>query len=120
MPPEDPASTRVLLVAERVRIGARLEDLTRQFEGIVAASESTNADDEHDPEGSTIAFDRAQVAAVIAQTRRHLDDLDTALRRLQSGAYGVCERCGDVIGAARLDALPAAATCISCASTRRR
>ena len=39
----------------------RLASLTDNFNAVVAASRDTNADDEHDPEGATIAFERSQV-----------------------------------------------------------
>lgn len=82
---------------------------------IVAASESSNADDEHDPEGATIAFERQQVRALLNQARRTRDDLESALRRLDEGGYGTCERCGGPIGTERLQARPTAPTCIACA-----
>ena len=34
---------------------------------MVAASRDSNADDEHDPEGATIAFERAQLRAILSQ-----------------------------------------------------
>lgn len=90
--------------------------MTAEHDGIVAASVDNNADDEHDPEGSTIAFERAQVAALAAQARAHLDDLDRAVARLDQGTYAVCERCGSPITAERLSARPATRTCIDCAA----
>ena len=93
--------------------------LRRQHDQIVAASESSNADDEHDPEGSTIAFERAQVATLLAQARRTSADLAEALTRVESGQYGRCESCGGDIGAARLEARPGTRTCIACASAGR-
>ena len=93
-------------------------DLERSHAEVVAAARDANADDEHDPEGATIAFEREQLAALLAQARRRVDDLRSALERSQSGAYGRCEHCGEPIGAARLEARPAARTCIACASRR--
>ena len=93
-----------------------VSSLQRQHDDIVAASESSNADDEHDPEGATIAFERAQVAALLQQARRTGTELERALERLQHGRYGNCERCGEPIGVERLAARPSASTCISCAS----
>ncbi|QYJ03248.1 TraR/DksA family transcriptional regulator [Nocardioides panacisoli] len=107
-------STRQLLLAERERVQARLAELTGDYRNIVDASRDDNADDEHDPEGATIAFERSQVATVIEQTRRHLDELDAAVARVDAGTYGVCERCGRTIPAARLEARPVARTCVSC------
>ncbi|WPO87184.1 TraR/DksA C4-type zinc finger protein [Herbiconiux sp. KACC 21604] len=48
-----------------------------------------------------------------------LDDTDAALARLDEGRYGVCERCGEVISAGRLEARPTARLCIGCASAAR-
>ncbi|MBL0747270.1 TraR/DksA family transcriptional regulator [Nocardioides baculatus] len=105
------------LAAERAQTQSRLASLTGDHESIVAASLDTNADDEHDPEGATIAFERSQIGALIRQVQGHLVEVDAAVARLDAGAYGVCERCGSVISAARLEALPAARLCIRCAST---
>jgi DnaK suppressor protein len=106
------------LRAERADTLRRLTDLTEAFDGVVAASKDTNADDEHDPEGATIAFERSQVGALVRQAREHLSEIDAAEARLEAGTYGVCERCGKPIGQARLEARPSARLCISCASVR--
>ncbi|MGY1736733.1 TraR/DksA family transcriptional regulator [Geodermatophilus sp. SYSU D00684] len=103
------------LGAERAAAQAQIEALTRQFEEIVAASRASNADDEHDPEGATIAFERQQVAALLEQARRRLADVDAAVTAVEAGTYGRCETCGGAIAPERLAARPTARTCISCA-----
>jgi DnaK suppressor protein len=103
------------LLAERAAALAQIEALTAEFEGVVAASRSSNADDEHDPEGATIAFERQQVAALLDQARRRLADVEAALERRAAGSYGICETCGRPIAPERLAARPAARTCIDCA-----
>ena len=108
------------LAAERQRALARLAGLTRDHESVVSASRDTNADDEHDPEGATIAFERSQIAAVARQVRGHLEEVDAALARVDAGTYGRCERCGGAIGDDRLDARPTARTCMSCERTAGR
>ena len=90
-------------------------ELDRELLGLFEASRSSNADDEHDPEGSTIAFERAQLTALLAAGRRRIADLDDALRRSAAGTYGGCERCGTPIPAERLAVRPFATTCVSCA-----
>jgi RNA polymerase-binding transcription factor DksA len=97
------------------RTRTRLADLTRDYAGIVEASRDSNADDEHDPEGSTIAFERSQVGALVDGARRQIDEAEAALLRLEAGTYGVCERCGEPLAPGRLDARPTARTCIECA-----
>ena len=102
------------LAAERRRTVERLERLRADHEGIVAASLNSNADDEHDPEGATIAFERSQVETLVRQLGQHLADLDAAERRLAEGRYGTCERCGAQIPGERLEARPEARTCVGC------
>ncbi len=104
-----------VLLAARERALTQVADLTSDLEQMMAASESSNADDEHDPEGATIAFERAQVGALLAQARQRFDDIEHALGLLKSGTYGRCAGCGGPIGAERLAARPAGRTCISCA-----
>ena len=113
-----PEGAAGILAAERAETLARLAALEREFAGIVEASESANADDEHDPEGATIAFERQHTAALLSRLRQHLAQIDAALLRLADGSYGTCASCGRPIGAARLAARPAAITCIDCASRR--
>jgi DnaK suppressor protein len=105
---------------ERREAAQRLVELTGSFEDFVAASRDSNADDEHDPEGATIAYERAQVVALAHQVREHLDQIDAALERLDAGTYGRCETCGGTIGEARLEARPTAVRCITCAQKSRR
>jgi RNA polymerase-binding transcription factor DksA len=103
------------LSAERVAALAQIETLTREFDEVVAASRASNADDEHDPEGATIAFERQQVVALLEQARARLADVEAALARRAAGDYGICENCGRPIAPERLAARPAARTCIDCA-----
>ncbi|MBM7808414.1 RNA polymerase-binding transcription factor DksA [Geodermatophilus bullaregiensis] len=101
---------------ERAAALAQIEALTREFDEVVAASRASNADDEHDPEGATIAFERQQVAALLAAARRRLADAEAAVRAVEAGVYGICESCGGAIAPERLAARPAARTCITCAT----
>ena len=110
---------RELLEAERQLALRRLAALTGDFDGVVAASRDSNADDEHDPEGATIAYERSQVAALLLQVQGHLAEVQAAAQRLERGTYGLCERCGQPIASARLEARPAARTCIRCGSDGR-
>jgi RNA polymerase-binding transcription factor DksA len=103
------------LVAERTRAAQQRDELLEQYDAIVAASEFTAADDEHDPDGATIGFERAQVGALLEHAQRRLDDLDDALSRAAAGTYGRCEVCGRPIAPERLEARPAARTCTACA-----
>jgi DnaK suppressor protein len=107
---------RELLLAERDETIGRLAALTDDYAGVVAASRDTNADDEHDPEGATIAFERSQVDALVRHAQGRLAEIDAALERVASSTYGICERCGRPIAPARLEARPTARTCVECAA----
>ncbi len=98
---------------ERRDVTHLLASLTRDFAGMVEASADSNADDEHDPEGSTIAFERSQLRTTIEQAGRRRAEIDAAEARLADGTYGICEVCGTDIPDARLDARPTARTCIA-------
>jgi RNA polymerase-binding transcription factor DksA len=94
---------------------ARLADLRAARAEVMAAAEGSNVDDEHDPEGATIAFEREQLSALIAAAERSVQAADAALAARDAGTYGTCTACGGAIGAERLEARPLAATCITCA-----
>jgi DnaK suppressor protein len=106
------------LLADREESAARLASLSADYDAVVVASRDSNADDEHDPEGATIAFERSQIGALVRQVRLHLAEIDAALGRCEEGTYGICETCGAAIGAGRLEARPVARTCIRCAAER--
>ncbi|MGV9563369.1 TraR/DksA family transcriptional regulator [Streptomyces sp. NPDC003480] len=119
-PAFEPEAARELLAAERADTLAQIDALSREFDGIVAANALVAVDDEHDPEGSSTAFERAHVAALLAQAREHVTDLDRALERLERGEYGRCEGCGEPIPRERLEVRPAARTCVRCATSPSR
>lgn len=91
-----------------------MRDLDRELTAIAEAT-AASPDDEHDAEGSTIGFERARVAALLAEAQRALADVERALERLDTGVYGRCERCGGGIGEERLAALPSTTRCVACA-----
>jgi RNA polymerase-binding transcription factor DksA len=111
----DLSAVRERLESELAETTARLGALRGDYDGVVAASLDSNADDEHDPEGATIAYERSQLGALIEQAERHVSDVRAALDRVAEGRYGICERCGRPIPAERLEARPTARTCVGCA-----
>jgi DnaK suppressor protein len=113
-----PDRSREALVRARVDAEEQVAALAAQLREIMDASRFTNADDEHDPEGSTIAFERAQVAALLDAARQRASDVEDALHRFDEGRYGACEVCGQPIAAERLAVRPSARTCVACAARR--
>jgi len=108
------------LRAERQAALTRVTALEREFADIVAAASAANADDEHDPEGATIAFERQHVAALLEQARSRVAEADECLQRIAAGSYGICSGCGKPIPPARLGARPTATTCTTCAARGSR
>jgi RNA polymerase-binding transcription factor DksA len=114
----DEASARAALEADRETALLRVRTLGAELDGIIADAVDTNADDEHDPEGSTVAFERAQATALVAEARSRVAEIDRALVRLADGTYTTCEVCGRPIPAERLAALASTRTCVTCAGAR--
>ena len=115
-PAPEPAAR---LAAERAATAERVAALAAQVDALAEQQALTTHDDEHDPEGVTIGFQRAQLLGLLERARRDLDAVERAAQRLAEGTYGRCLRCGGPIPAERLEALPAAETCLACASRRR-
>ena len=109
-----------LLAAERDEVNARLATLRADLDAMQVSSTDSNADDEHDPEGSTIAFERAQLESMVDAATTQLAEIDAAEQRVESGTYGVCERCEQPIADARLEALPSTRFCVTCAAELER
>ena len=111
------------LLQERIaRAEEQRDSLRRAIDDMRTARSLTFADDEHDPEGSTVSLDQARDAALLTRTTSQLDELREALRRLEQGRYGGCSSCGLPIPEERLRARPEARLCVPCseraASTR--
>ena len=121
-PPRDgPADRRAAAGRSKRATLQRLAALEHEFDGIVDAGEpSQHRSSEQDPEGATSAFERQRLAALIGQARAKLARVNAALRRLDEGSYGRCERCGPAVDSERLAARPTATTCITCAAAARR
>lgn len=106
----DEAAARVLAV--RAEAERAVAELDRRIGDVVAARADANSDDEHDPEGATLAFERSQADALRAAARQRVIAADAALERLRTGSYGVCAVCGEPIPAGRLAARPLTDRCV--------
>lgn len=112
----DRVALRAQLEKDRLRAVELLRSLGASFDDIVAAARDSNLDDEHDPEGSTIAVERSMVSSMASTTRSRLDEIDAALQRLADDSFGSCAGCGQPIPEGRLEARPTATRCVSCTS----
>ncbi len=83
-------------------------------------SDATDLDfDENFADSGQVTAERGEVEALSGQLRETLQDIEDALAKFDAGTYGACESCGQPIPEARLEAMPAARLCITCASQRR-
>ena len=74
-----------------------------------------------DPEeGDAEITEREKNAALLAVLESKLQDIQTALRSIEKGNYGVCARCGNPIEPGRLEVKPDATLCVKCQSEVER
>jgi DnaK suppressor protein len=104
---------RSLLETERTSLEEQLRDLGYGDAGKVT----------YDPnfaDSSQVTAERGEAEALAVQLQDALAEVRAALKKLDEGTYGICERCGKPITPARLEAKPATRLCIDCASAVRR
>ena len=112
------------LLRQRRELNARRRSYREQVERLAAAAEelaqAEQAPDLGDEQGfgeaDPISVERDRLLSLRALSRQRLDDIDAAVRRLDAGAYGACRSCRRPIPVVRLEAVPEATQCVSCAS----
>ncbi|MDA8284581.1 MAG: TraR/DksA C4-type zinc finger protein [Actinomycetota bacterium] len=105
------------LLEERTHYLRQAEELKAEADSLALEHEPGDVQfDEEGGEGGTSNVDRELDLALSAQARAAIEEIDRALAKIQAGTYGVCERCGQPIAEARLEALPHAALCVACKS----
>jgi RNA polymerase-binding transcription factor DksA len=65
-------------------------------------------------EGDPGLVEQESALALAGALEHKLASIDYALRQAQNGAYGICERCGEPIDPARLEAVPETTLCLGC------
>src|SRR5579863_4142303 len=103
--PEQPSSHSEVLASERTRLLAQLDELGFGPNG--SLTYDTNFAD-----SSQVTAERGEADRLAADLHESLDDVDDALGRLDDGTYGLCERCGNAISEARIEAMPTARRCL--------
>jgi RNA polymerase-binding protein DksA len=112
---------RRLLAEERETYLRQAHDLAAEAEALAAEREPGDTQfDEESGEGDTLNVERERDLALSASATQAVEEIDRALRRMDTGSFGICERCGKKISVARLEALPFAALCIECKSREER
>ncbi len=109
------AKAKESLLAQRATILSALEAQSSDLKNLVKPIESG---DEVDI--ASDAVDRTLLNSLSTQDSNRLKLIDNALERIRTGKYGICLGCGKQIPEARLEAIPYAFMCVSCASTAER
>lgn len=107
------------LEEERERLLALIAEREREMEE--AKATETAAERNPDPDSADAASMKFEYMKEMSLERNSVDLLrkvEHALERVESGEYGICERCGEAIPVARLEVLPYATTCVNCARNR--
>jgi RNA polymerase-binding protein DksA len=109
---------RKLLEEEHARVQSEFDALHTQAH---AASQEDEVGelasyDQHQGDVGTETFLRERDFALEASAETILRQIEVALRKIDEGTYGICERCGKEIAAARLQAIPYTPFCIECAA----
>lgn len=110
-----PRFGRADLDSFKERLLAMRERMTGQS-GALRESALERNDEVNPEEDGTDAFMRQQTLHQVSTHNRNIADIDSALRAIDEGTYGVCEMCGVLIGKGRLEAQPFAPNCINCQS----
>jgi RNA polymerase-binding transcription factor DksA len=119
------ATVRALLTQEREHLMTQLRNIGRAPKDVASGQpadrEGGSLDfDEGFADSGQVTAERGEVDALATTLLENLKDVDDAMAKLEAGEYGRCEVCGEPIGAARLEAMPSARTCIEHASAARR
>ncbi len=119
MTSDDDRDVAAALADERASTRDRAAGLRRQIDHIVAEARLSPPDDEHDPDGATVGFERAQLSHLLRDAERHLVAIDAAVTRLAAGDGDRCVGCGGSIGSERRRARPVSDRCVRCATPPR-
>jgi RNA polymerase-binding transcription factor DksA len=101
---------QTLLSTLRGRLQAEVERLRGQIE--VLEPGGALSYDENFADSGQVAAEQGENKALVNQFRKELLETQRALDKIDEGTYGVCERCGQAIAEARLEAMPATRYCI--------
>ena len=112
MAESSPEVLRAQLQGERDRLREQLRELGHGPDGSLSF-------DGGFADSSQVTAERGEMDALAATLTETLHEVEEALSKLDEGTYGRCEHCQGEIGAPRLEAMPAAVLCITCASKSR-
>jgi DnaK suppressor protein len=107
-----------VLTDVRAQLESERNELRAQLAGLGDGATAGDHYDANFADSSQVTAERGEAEALLTSLRETLDAVERALAKVDEGSYGVCESCGQPIPPARLEAMPAARLCMSCASKR--
>jgi DnaK suppressor protein len=110
----DLTAVEATLIAHRDAIQARRGQITKAPERGSGVGFGKRVGD-----GTTEAVSRLTDVGVVDSLNLTEERIERALAKLAEGTYGVCDRCGQPIPAARLEAAPESVLCVACARLAR-
>ncbi len=108
------AGLRAVLEAELDRLEAEVAEIEREGREALSEASGENNYRDHMADQGSATFERELDMTLDANVRASLAEVRKALARMDEGAYGTCERCGQQIRDSRLEAMPTANLCITC------
>ena len=104
---------RKILLEEKEKIGVEIKSKQLNLSDI-----ERDVGDEVD--NSMVEQERELNLLLQDREKQHLEAIEEALQRIETGEYGFCDECGDQIDQKRLMVIPLAQLCITCQQNEER
>ena len=116
MKAEEVAQFKKLLLSLRERLAGKVDFM--QGEALKKSRQDASGDLSNVPihmaDVGTDNYERDIMIELIQNGEEGVRNIDTALEKIEEGAFGVCELCAKKINKERLKAVPYAKLCIDC------
>lgn len=116
----DTKALRERLIEERERVFKEISELDADLSKSLEDTSGESPYDQHMAENATATLDREIDLTLQDNARATLVKIDRALRKLEEGSYGRCDKCGKAISEGRLEIAPYATLCVDCKRLEER
>ncbi len=116
----DQKTLRERLLEERERVLAEIAELDADLSQSLEDASGDSPNDQHMAEAAGATLDREIELTLQGNAHSALAKIDRALRKLEEGTYGKCDKCGEAIAKERLEIAPYAALCVECKRQEER
>ena len=116
----DENALKKVLIAERERLSREIAGLDADLSESLEDASEESPYDQHLAETAGVTLDREIDLTLEENAQAAIAQIDRALRKIESGEYGNCDKCGKPIGSERLRVAPFATLCIECKRLEER